>query len=103
MGTMHDLSHKLGPEMTVTPGLPPPKFEQVWRIPEQMANVTYYSFSSHIGTHMDAPLHFADGRWSADLAPVCGPSLGPFALRSEALAAEREWLETHWLLTPARP
>jgi len=44
----------------------------------------------------------ADGRWWADLAPVCGPSLGPFALRSEALAAERQWLEMHWLLTSGR-
>src|SRR3954452_24173723 len=62
MGTMHDLSHKLGPGMTVTPGLPPPKFERIWEIPEQMANVTYYSFSSHLGTHMDAPQHYyADG------------------------------------------
>jgi hypothetical protein len=39
----------------------------------------------------------AEGRWWADLAPVDGPSLGPFARRSEALAAERQWLETHRL------
>jgi len=44
----------------------------------------------------------ANGRWSADLAPLCGPSLGPFALRSQALEAERKWLETHWLLTSGR-
>ena len=37
------------------------------------------------------------GLWTADLSPVGGPLLGPFALRSEALAAERDWLETHWL------
>jgi hypothetical protein len=37
------------------------------------------------------------GQWQADLAPVRGPVLGPFALRSEALAAEREWLEANWL------
>ncbi len=41
-----------------------------------------------------------DGQWTADLSPVQGPLLGPFASRTEALAAEREWLETHWL-TPA--
>jgi hypothetical protein len=40
------------------------------------------------------------GRWSADLAPVGGPVLGPFPLRSEALAAERAWLERHWLTRP---
>jgi hypothetical protein len=36
------------------------------------------------------------GRWLADLAPVGGPVLGPFALRSEALVAERAWLDHHW-------
>jgi len=33
-----------------------------------------------------------DGRWIADLAPVDGPILGPFARRSEALEAESRWL-----------
>jgi hypothetical protein len=39
----------------------------------------------------------SDGRWSADLAPVTGPVLGPFARRSDALAAESAWLAIHWL------
>lgn len=38
-----------------------------------------------------------DGGWYADLGPVGGPSLGRFAKRSEALAAEIQWLEHHWL------
>ena len=33
------------------------------------------------------------GNWWADLSPAAGPVLGPFGLRSEALAAERAWLE----------
>ncbi len=33
------------------------------------------------------------GRWWADLSPVGGPILGPFRLRSEALAAEVVWLD----------
>ena len=37
------------------------------------------------------------GRWLADLSPVGGPVLSDFAHRSEALAAEHAWLETHWL------
>ena len=39
------------------------------------------------------------GQWQADLSPVGGPVLGPFTLRSNALAAEVEWLRRHWLLT----
>lgn len=33
------------------------------------------------------------GEWWADLAPVHGPCLGPYPLRSQALAAEATWLE----------
>ena len=39
-----------------------------------------------------------NGQWCADLSPVGGPRLGPFAARSPALAAEREWLDAHWLV-----
>jgi hypothetical protein len=43
------------------------------------------------------------GRWWADLSPADGPLLGPFAHRSEALAAEQNWLETNWLGRTAGP
>jgi hypothetical protein len=35
----------------------------------------------------------AEGNWRADLSPVEGPRLGPFTRRSDALQAERDWLE----------
>jgi len=38
-----------------------------------------------------------DGQWLADLSVVAGPVLGPFVLRSDALQAERDWLEANWL------
>ena len=41
---------------------------------------------------------YEHGRWLADLSPVGGPFLGPFDSRSQALTAESEWLETHWLI-----
>ena len=40
----------------------------------------------------------AAGGWWADLSPVHGPKLGPFGLRSQALAAEVEWLSDHFLM-----
>ncbi len=42
------------------------------------------------GSHVEPD---AEGQWWADLAPVRGPKLGPFAKRSEALRAEMEWLD----------
>ena len=39
----------------------------------------------------------ADGCWTADLAPVGGPVLGPFEQRCSALEAEIAWLAEHWL------
>lgn len=37
------------------------------------------------------------GQWWAELSPVDGPRLGPFGRRSQALDAERVWLESSWL------
>lgn len=44
----------------------------------------------------------AGGGWTADLSPVNGPVLGPFATRRDALKAEVAWLAaqmTHERLT----
>ena len=40
----------------------------------------------------------ANGQWSADLSPMEGPVLGPFPRRSDALTAERDWIEDHGLI-----
>jgi hypothetical protein len=40
------------------------------------------------------------GRWWASLSPVNGPTLGPFNRRSQALAAEMEWLEASLFAAP---
>ena len=40
------------------------------------------------------------GGWTADLSPSGGPILGPYPLRSEALAAEADWLSRHRLAPP---
>lgn len=46
------------------------------------------------GSHVEPT---ADGQWTADLSPVTGPVLGPYDSRRDALTAERQWLEEHWL------
>jgi hypothetical protein len=46
------------------------------------------------GSHVEP---VSGGRWIADMKPVDGPVLGPFSIRSEALTAERRWLEQYWL------
>ena len=50
------------------------------------------------GSHVEP---VSDGSWFADLSPVAGPALGPFSHRSDALVAERRWLEHHWLTRSA--
>jgi hypothetical protein len=41
-----------------------------------------------------------DGQWLANLEPVKGPILGPFATRDLAIEAERDWINHHWLPAP---
>ena len=38
------------------------------------------------------------GEWIADLSPASGPRLGPFSKRTDAIAAEVQWLRDNWLL-----
>ena len=35
-----------------------------------------YSGSEHVGTHLDAPFHFAEGRWTTEQIPL-GKTIGP--------------------------
>jgi len=43
------------------------------------------------------------GLWWADLSPVQGPKLGPFPRRSQAVAAELQWLIERLVHAPFRP
>jgi hypothetical protein len=51
------------------------------------------------GSHVEPT---PDGQWTADMSPVCGPVLGPYRSRRDALAAEVGWLEANWLATDSR-
>ena len=57
----HDVSIPMRPGMTVWPGDPAFSFEPGGRIAEGAScNTSLVSFSTHTGTHCDAPWHFED-------------------------------------------
>jgi arylformamidase len=59
---IYDLSVDIRPDMPVWPGDPPVSLERVGAIAQgRNANVSHLSCGVHIGTHVDAPLHFIDG------------------------------------------
>ena len=52
-----------------------------------------YSASEHVGTHLDAPFHFAEGKWTTEQIPLA-QTIGPGVIidvRSKA-AADRDYL-----------
>jgi kynurenine formamidase len=52
-----------------------------------------YSASEHVGTHLDAPFHFAEGRWTTEQIPLA-QTIGPGVIidvRSKT-AADRDYL-----------
>jgi kynurenine formamidase len=87
-----DLTHPLGEETIVWPTSPPFVFETTF---EGWTDDGYYyasrnfSGSEHGGTHLDAPIHFAEGRWTTDEIPV-ERLVGPAAVVDVSAQAEAE-------------
>jgi len=71
-----DVSRPIYPGMPVWPGDPPVTSEPVSQIADgQVSNVTRWTLSSHVGTHVDPPLHFEPGGGSVEaMSPdvLCG-------------------------------
>lgn len=57
----HDLSQPMYEEMPHSEQIPSPKFETIWNVATADINMQYYSFPTHVGTHVDASLHFIEG------------------------------------------
>jgi len=66
----HDLSQPFHGEMPHSAALPAPEFETVRDVATDRINVQYYSVPTHIGTHVDAPLHFVEGGRAIDEFPL---------------------------------
>lgn len=47
-----------------------PSVETVLDVREDLANVMYYELLTHVGTHIDAPLHFVEGGRTIDDLPL---------------------------------
>jgi arylformamidase len=73
-----DISRTLGPEIAVWPGDSRFIMEEVLkRTRGDSVNLTTLTLSAHTGSHIDAPLHFADGGEAIadlDLLPYWGPA-----------------------------
>ena len=61
-----DLTYNIEEEMMVYPGLPKPVIEKIATIEKDGCNTSRLTFSSHIGTHIDAPRHFFKSGESID-------------------------------------
>jgi kynurenine formamidase len=48
-----------------------------------------YGGSEHVGTHLDAPFHFAEGKWTTDQIPLAR-TIGPGAIIDVRRAAEAD-------------
>jgi arylformamidase len=60
---IYDVTSTISPEMAVWPGDPPVSLARVKRMEDGAKNnLSHLACSAHVGTHVDAPLHFiADG------------------------------------------
>jgi len=68
---IHDISVPIHPGLPVWPGDPPIELERIAKISEgKNANVSRLACSVHIGTHVDAPVHFLDGEAPVERLPL---------------------------------
>lgn len=75
MPQLIDLTHTLENDMPVFPGDAPPKFTLAITHANDGAQVTHMELTTHLGTHLDCPLHFIAGGATTDtddLSPFYG-------------------------------
>jgi kynurenine formamidase len=65
-----DLTHTLSPAFPTFFGVPGIEIERRYRLRKDGANVNWWRVLEHAGTHLDAPLHYADNGWAIDAIPA---------------------------------
>jgi arylformamidase len=91
----YDISVPIEPGMVVWEGDPPVSAYRTASLENgDIANVTRLDMGAHTGTHIDAPLHFLDGRPGADrldLDTLIGPAqVREFRVEKEITAGDLE-------------
>jgi arylformamidase len=67
----YDISVGVSPDLPIWPGDPSIELEQFSRIADgESANITKISCCVHVGTHIDAPVHYIEGGISIDSLPL---------------------------------
>ena len=68
---MYDISVGVSPEIPVWPGDPPVVLERVKSMENgDEANISRIQSGVHVGTHIDAPIHFVEGGAGVDAIPL---------------------------------
>ena len=68
---IYDISLPLSPDTPVYPGDPPLRIERRTRLEAgNAANMTVLTIGTHVGTHVDPPLHFLAGGAAVDALPL---------------------------------
>lgn len=70
-----DLTHTIKEDMSLYPGTPKPQFSAAGNLTRDGYRETLLQFSSHTGTHMDAPAHLLKNGATLDVLPpsqFCG-------------------------------
>ena len=69
-GAWTDLTYPLSESVPRAPIFDPPRFTYFSRLPEQPANITRLETVVHMGTHVDAPVHFCMHGPGIDAIPL---------------------------------
>jgi kynurenine formamidase len=86
-----DLTYPFSSDTHHWPTAKPFQFEKVaeGRTPEGFWYSSYnYGGSEHVGTHLDAPFHFAEGKWTTEQVPL-SRLIGPALVIDVARQAEK--------------
>ncbi len=67
---VHDVSVYIYNGMPVFPGDPPPDIKRALSMPADSCNVSLMCMGTHVGTHVDPPIHYVRGGYTVDEIPL---------------------------------